>query len=236
MLARLSAFAIWAVVVASLMYWALRLIASPPAAPDYTVAVEQGTRGDLARIFGPSSGPASAAVAAAPTPQASSRFKLVGVAAPRDSQSGVGLALISVDGKAPRAINVGRTIDEGWVLQSVSRRGAKLSSNLGADMVELEMPALPLPTRGVPGSQPAVPAATPGLPPTAGGVRPPVAIPSPTPAPVAPPSTATAPPAAAVPGGPPGILVPQEELKRARERPLGGVPGGVPGGAPAAEE
>lgn len=232
MLARLSAFAIWAVVVASLMYWALRLIASPPAAPDYTVAVEQGTRGDLARIFGPSSGPAPAAVAAAPAPQSSSRFKLVGVAAPRDSQSGVGLALISVDGKAPRAINVGRTIDEGWVLQSVSRRGAKLSSNLGADMVELEMPALPLPTRGVPGSQPAAVAATPGLPPTAGGLRPPVAIPSSAPAPVAPPATATAPPAAAVPGGPPGILVPQEELKRARERPLGGVPGG----APAAEE
>lgn len=147
MLARLSAFAIWAVVAASLMFWALRLFTTAPAAPAYTVSALDGTglRGDLARVFG--STPVVTAAAETPPVQAS-RFKLVGVAAPRDAGVQGGLALISVDGKPARAITVGRTIDDGWVLQSVNRRGARLSSNLGANTLDLEMPALALASRG----------------------------------------------------------------------------------------
>ena len=147
MLARLFAFAIWAVVAASLMFWGLRLLTSAPVAPAYTVSALDGTglRGDLARVFGTT--PVAATVAAAPPAQAS-RFKLVGVAAPRDANVQGGLALISVDGKPARAINVGRTIDDGWVLQSVTRRGARLATNLGASTLDLEMPALALASRG----------------------------------------------------------------------------------------
>ncbi len=222
MLARLSAFASWAVVAASVMYWVLRLIAAPATAPDYTVAVDQAQRGDLARVFGASAAPAAVAVAATPPPTspASSRFKLVGVAAPRDAGTTFGLALISIDGKAPRAISVGRTVDDGWLLQSVNRRGVRLSSNVGAETLDLELPALALASRGVPGAVPSPPAAPA---PALGVVRPPV-IPAPgaqpqpgSPDPVAVPTPMSA-PAPVAPGSPPSIFVPQEELNRARNR------------------
>ena len=155
MLARMSAFASWAVVAASLMYWGLRLFAAPTTAPDYTVAVDQATRGDLARVFGTSAAPAPAAAAAAPpAPAAASRFKLVGVAAPRDAGTNFGLALISIDGKPARAVSVGRSVDEAWVLQSVSRQSARLSASAGAETMDLDVPPLALASRGVPGAVP----------------------------------------------------------------------------------
>ncbi len=150
MLSRLFAFAIWAAVTASLMFWGLRLLVSPTQAPAHTVsAVDgQGTRGDLARLFGAPPANSVAAAVPAQVAQASSRFKLVGVAARRDDRDVGGLALISVDGKPARAIGVGRSIDDGWVLQSVTKRGAKLASNLGADTVDLEVPPMALAQRG----------------------------------------------------------------------------------------
>lgn len=227
MFARMSAFACWAVVAASLMYWGLRLFAAPATAPDYTVAVDQATRGDLARVFGTSAAPAPAvAVAAPPAPAAPSRFKLVGVAAPRDAGANSGLALISIDGKPARAVRVGRPVDEGWVLQSVSRQSARLSATAGAETMDLDIPPLALASRGVPGAVPS--SASPGTPPPSvvpppGAVRPPVVIPPPpgaaAPAPVPPPAAGQAVPGS--PGGPPSIFVPQEELNRARSRAAG---------------
>lgn len=154
MLARLFAFAIWAVVAASVMFWGLRLLTSAPQAPAYTVSALDGVglRGDLSRVFG--APPVAVAAAAAAPPAQASRFKLIGVAAPRDAGEAGGLALISVDGKPARAINVGRSVEEGWVLQSVNRRGARLATNLGASTLDLEIPPLALATRG---SLPAVP-------------------------------------------------------------------------------
>ncbi len=215
MFARLSAFASWALVAGSVMYWALRLFAGATTAPDYTVAVEQTTRGDVARVFGASVAPAApVAAVAAPAPQASSRFKLVGVAAPQNANVAGGLALISVDGKAPRAISVGRTVDDGWILQSVSRRGARLSSGLGAETVDLDAPTLPTASRGVPGGVPGGTSFSPGAQPAPSigtpVVRPPVALPSA--APIAPPGFS---------GAPPAVFVPPEELNRARARAAG---------------
>lgn len=235
MLARMSAFASWAVVAASLMYWGLRLFAAPTTAPDYTVAVDQATRGDLARVFGTSAAPAPAVAAAPPpAPVAASRFKLVGVAAPRDAGMNFGLALISIDGKPARAVSVGRSVDEAWVLQSVNRQGARLSSSAGAETMDLDVPPLALASRGVPGVVPsnAPPsAALPGTPPPVtppsgtpppGTVRPPVVIP-PTgaPAPSAVPASGAAQSPPGSQGGPPSIYVPQEELTRARSRAAG---------------
>jgi general secretion pathway protein C len=150
MLSRVFAFAIWAAVTASLMFWGLRLLASPTQAPAHTVsAVDgQGSRGDLARLFGAPATNNVAAAVPAQVAQASSRFKLVGVAARRDDRDAGGLALISVDGKPARAISVGRSIDDGWVLQSVTKRGAILASNLGANTVDLEVPAMAQAQRG----------------------------------------------------------------------------------------
>lgn len=220
MLARLFAFAIWAAVTASLMAWALRLFADSPRSPAYTVAVDsRGTRGDFARVFGRSELPATAGAAVPPPPAASSRFKLVGVAAPRDARVEGGLALISVDGKPAKAVGVGRTIDEDWMLRSVSRNGARLASNVGAETLDLEVPPMPAANRG---SLPA-PGAPGVVPPPPGSAVPAVGR-AVTAAPLLPSAGGAA-------GQPPSIYVPPEELTR------GQVPAARPRpGQPAATE
>jgi len=172
MWARLSAFVIWSLVAATAVFWALRLSARPLQAPAYAVAVGKSVpiRGDLTRLFG-----AAPIVAVMPesVPEASSRFKLVGVMAPKSnaSASGHGLALIAVDGKPARAYAVGSQLDSDLVLQSVSMRSASLGPAQGNRSVLLELPVLPPPATGVlpsPGG-PAAPAAM--------RVQPPIAVP-----------------------------------------------------------
>ncbi len=143
MLARLSAFVIWALVAASVVFWGLRLFVRAPAAPVYTVAVADAgaLRGDLARLLG------TAPVAAAPTlpiAEASARFRLLGIVAPRQSgntaASGHGIALIAVDGKLPKAYVVGARLDNDLLLQSVSLRTAMIAPASGAPAITLELP------------------------------------------------------------------------------------------------
>jgi general secretion pathway protein C len=242
MLARLFAFAIWTAVTASLMFWALRLFVTPQRAPAFTVSAidGQGMRGDIARVFGSTPTTPDTPVAVAPPP-AASRFKLVGVAAPRESSMAGGVALIAVDGKPARAITVGRSIDDGWVLQSVHRGGARLSSNLGASTIDLEVPALQVAQRGSlspvsnriegpspGGTPPTVAPLSPSTLPRAGGAfgagaaRAPAA-----PAMQAPAGAVTAPiapaegqpqPMAAPTGAPPAVFVPPEELTRQQQQ------------------
>lgn len=170
MLARLTAFVVWALVAATAMFWGLRLLARPQSAPAFATTVGEGTvmRGDLSRLFG------AAPVAApnAPTaPELSSRFKLLGIMAPKASgdtpAQRIGYALIAVDGKPARPFAVGATVDSGLVLQSVSLRTAAIGPAEGAPALRLEMPLLPaaatgtLPPIGEGGVAPAVPAAAP---------------------------------------------------------------------------
>ncbi len=159
---RLLAFVIWAAVAASAVFWLLRLWASSPAAPAHTVAVTTATppRGDLDRVFG---APPTAAPTAAPMePALASRFKLLGVAAPREGGDSSGLALIAVDGKPARGFKVGTVIDGDLLLQSVHPRGAALGAKGAVPAVSLELPpvagALAGPRAGVP------PVTAPGLP------------------------------------------------------------------------
>jgi len=168
MFARLSAFVIWSLVAAALVFWALRFGVSPPQAPAYAVPIDRAAppRGDLARLFG---APPVAAVAEEARAEGPSRFRLVGVMAPRsktpEGTGAYGLALIAVDGKPPRAFAVGAKLDTDLVLQSVGLRTASLGSAQGARSVLLELPALPAPATGVlppPGSP--APAAPPPLP------------------------------------------------------------------------
>ncbi|HKX41262.1 MAG TPA: hypothetical protein VJO99_08900 [Burkholderiaceae bacterium] len=147
MVARLSAFVIWALVAATAVFWGLRLFASAPAAPSYTVAVGDAAavRADLSRVLG--SAPVAAASATI-SPEASSRFKLLGIMAPKGQpgapavpqRQGNGVALIAVDGKPPKAYVVGARVDDELVLQSVSLRTAAIGPAQGAASIKLELP------------------------------------------------------------------------------------------------
>jgi|APDOM4702015023_1054809.scaffolds.fasta_scaffold14869_2 general secretion pathway protein C len=145
MSARLVAFVIWAAVAASAVFWLMRLAATSPVAPAHTVAVAASTapRGDLTRVLGapPASAGPSAPLAAEPA--LASRFKLLGVAAPRQGGDRSGIALIVVDGKPARGFKVGSTVDGDIVLQSVHPRGAALGPRGNNAQVNLELPALP---------------------------------------------------------------------------------------------
>jgi general secretion pathway protein C len=152
MWARISAFVIWSLVAATAAFWLLRLTTSAPQAPGYASAVGKSTvvRGDLNRLFG--AAPTIVAAAEA-IPQAPSRFKLVGVMAPRSKEAqsvaGNGLALIAVDGKPAKAFTVGAPLDSGLVLQSVGLRTASIGPAQGTRSVLLELPVLPAPATGV---------------------------------------------------------------------------------------
>ena len=152
MFARLSAFVIWSLVAGTAVFWALRLTVHAPQAPAYAIATGKSVavRGDLARLFG--AAPVAVAQAEAQT-QAPSRFRLIGVMAPKApqmrSEAGQGLALIAVDGKPAKAFAVGAHVDSDLVLQSVGLRTASIGSARDASRVVLELPALPAPAIGV---------------------------------------------------------------------------------------
>lgn len=212
MLHRLSAFVVWALVAATAVFWGLRLLARPQPAPAYAITVGEATtmRGDLTRLFGAAPVTASADQPAAP--ELASRFKLLGIMAPKPASAEPahrsGYALIAVDGKPARAFAVGSSLDSGLVLQEVSLRTASIGPQDGAAAVKLEMPPLPAPATGT-------------LPPMSGGVPSAAPVPPPSPAPPtqAPlPGTGTAVGRAPLPVPPP-VAAPA---------PGQGVPGQVP--------
>jgi general secretion pathway protein C len=167
MLARLFSFVAWALVAATVVFWGLRLFTRAPVAPPNVVVASEpaSTRGDLTRLLGVAP---VAVVAQAEVPEASARFKLLGIMAPKSGMqaaSGHGVALIAVDGKLPRAYTVGSHLDADWVLQAVSLRTADISPANGAAGMRLELPALPSATTGtlpsvvtLPGVAPPAPA------------------------------------------------------------------------------
>ena len=151
MLARLSALTLWALVAASAVFWGFRLLVRAPALPANAVAVSAGAAamGDLTRLLG---APPVEAPAAVVVSEASSRFKLVGVMAPKatgaEAPPNYGVALIAVDGKPAKAFAVGATLDGATVLQSVGMRSASLGPANGAESMTLELPVLPLAATG----------------------------------------------------------------------------------------
>jgi general secretion pathway protein C len=151
MFVRVCAFVIWALVAATAVFWGMRLLVSAPAAPAHAVPVGAAVavRGDLARLLGAAP---VASVAAAAAPEASARFRLLGVMAPKNNPkaqaSGQGVALIAVDGKPPKAFAVGARLDTDLVLQAVSLRTASIGPAEGAASVKLEIPALPAAATG----------------------------------------------------------------------------------------
>lgn len=166
MTARLIAFVIWAAVAASAMFWALRLAVTSPAAPAHTVAVDGAAapRGDLARLFGATGAGDTQSPALAAESGLAARFRLLGVAAPRQGGDRNGLALIAVDGKPARSYAVGAVVDGDLVLQSVYQRGARLGARGAAVQVALDLPALLAPATGSLAPAPQLGGAAPELP------------------------------------------------------------------------
>lgn len=145
MKARIAAFLVWALVAACAVYWAMRLLAAPAPLPASVqpVSLSGALKGDIARLF---ASPATPALDTAPVePALASRFKLVGVLAPKDAERGrgQGIALIAVDGKPPRPYRVGASLGDSLVLQAVAARGATVGPRAGPAALQLEIPALP---------------------------------------------------------------------------------------------
>lgn len=126
---------IWAVAAATVVFWGLRLVAppesaAPPALVGAPVAVDPA---EVAKAFG-----ATTAPLASLTPDAGNRFVLLGVVADGDQR---GAALIAVDGKPPRPYRVGQQLGDGYVLQSVDLRVAKLGAGESTPtLLTLQMP------------------------------------------------------------------------------------------------
>ncbi|MBC7957181.1 MAG: hypothetical protein H7Y33_15075 [Cytophagales bacterium] len=148
MIARLSAFVIWALVASATMFWGMRLLVRADPVPPNAVVVSDAVqiRGDLSSLLG-----AEPVTAVAAAPQVSSRFKLLGVMAAKPSLQGMtpGVALISIDGKPARAFAAGARIEDQLVLQNVSLRSASIGAAQGGSTFVLEIPALPAPATGV---------------------------------------------------------------------------------------
>jgi general secretion pathway protein C len=147
MMARLSAFVIWALVAAALVFWGMRLVVRADPVPLNAAVVGESTsaRGDLSRLFG-----AEPVAQVAAAPAASSRFRLLGVMAAKPGPEGVtpGVALISIDGKPARAFTAGARVEDQLVLQNVSLRTASIGVDKGPTSFVLELPALPPPATG----------------------------------------------------------------------------------------
>ena len=142
MLARLSAFVVWAFVAGAIVFWGLRLFVTPTSAPAHAVAVVDavGGGGDLSRLFGAEAMPEPDA-----PPAESTRFKLVGVLAERNADGRFGVALVSIDGKPARPYRVGASVEDSLKLQAVGANSASFGSTQGVTAFTLEVPRLPEP-------------------------------------------------------------------------------------------
>lgn len=152
---------IWALAAASVVFWGLRLAAPADAVAPPAVVKSQAEPDPaaVAQMLGAVSNQPTAAA----TPEAASRFSLLGVIADEGQR---GAALIAVDGKPARPFKVGAKVAEGFILQSVTTRAAALGPSVGGEpALKLQLPTRPLAVISPP--QPAVTAV------------PPLAVPSP---------------------------------------------------------
>jgi general secretion pathway protein C len=129
---------VWALAAASVAFWVLMWptqqagVALVPVAATQT---KQVTHTQTAKALGH----AAASKTSAEQP-VNSPFKLMGVIA---SPTGQGSALIATDGQAPKAFRVGQTVQDGWTLESLTARQARLKSVNAQVTLELPAPEKP---------------------------------------------------------------------------------------------
>jgi general secretion pathway protein C len=130
---------IWLISVASVAYWVLQFPQAKSLQsyniaqnnPSFNPEATADVSAQLLRGFGGmAAGPEVSIVQ-------SSRYQLLGVIA---SASGQGSALIAVDGQPPKPFKVGQTVQDDWVLSSLTARKASLKSS-SKEML-LELPAI----------------------------------------------------------------------------------------------
>lgn len=131
---------LWLAAGLSAGYWVLFAAGRSPVtalqvAPS---AVAQVDTNAVARVLGAVPEVAQPDNAAAAT---GTQYSLLGVVA---SNAPNGAALIAVNGQPPRPYRVGASLEGGMVLQSVTRRGARLGASINSPAtVELALPAEP---------------------------------------------------------------------------------------------
>ena len=129
----------WALAAASVVFWGLRLAAptdalAPPVAAAPAATIDSAA---VAQMLG-----AVTEKSLAATPEAASRFALLGVVADSAQR---GAALIAVDGKPARPFRVGSQLVDGYVLQSVGLRTAALGASVGSPAaITLQLPVRPM--------------------------------------------------------------------------------------------
>jgi len=133
----LVAGVLWLAVGLSAGYWTLQALGRSAVTP-LAVAAPSPIQVDslaVARVLGAQ--PALAVAPSAPV-ATGTQYNLLGVVA--YSAAG-GAALIGVNGQPPRPYRVGAALEGGLVLQSVSRRAARLGASMeGPATVELTLP------------------------------------------------------------------------------------------------
>jgi general secretion pathway protein C len=124
---------LWLAAAASMVFWVLKWPAWQ--AVDATVASAVATLDSnaLQTQTGRALGYASDTQPRAEQP-ASTSFKLLGVIA---SPSGQGSALIAIDGQPPQAFRMGQILQDGWQLQSLTPKQARLSKGSSVSLLEL---------------------------------------------------------------------------------------------------
>ncbi len=147
MTARLLSFVVWAVVLASAVFWGNRFLVQAAGVPAQATAVGPGptSAGPLVRLFGAP----PVVAAAAPVVAADARFKLLGVMAPRPGQRS-GWALIAVDDGPARSFALGARVDDQLVVQSIAHRQVDLGARGGPASVSLSLSPVAEAARGVP--------------------------------------------------------------------------------------
>lgn len=140
MATRLLTLTLWALVLASAVFWGLKVFAPRTGVPAtaQTPARTLALGGELRRLLGGSEAPDEGDDALV---DASDRFHLLGVVAPRGaSHSSQGVALIAIGSEPPKAWRTGAALDDETVLLAVGPRSVQLGPRGGPATTELTLP------------------------------------------------------------------------------------------------
>jgi len=130
---RLTTLVLWALAAASTVYWGLRLTALPHEHANTIIATAPTSEpltadaDAIARLLGGNQSPPKSTVSSSQSP-ATSRFVLKGILAGSSTQSGA--ALIAINGQPAKPYRIGAEIAPGLVLQSLSKRQARLGKSM----------------------------------------------------------------------------------------------------------